>query len=156
MKRRKIAHQQVSFNNPIFRSIYYEKINGVRPDKIISVCPSNNEQLAIKHDIRFQGDVSTYWLWVGNQYPSYPSDFSPPHDIESQQWGGWDGYSNHVHGIAAPLWAVAHGAKIIECHVTLDPTEESIKDNHFALTPEQFETMVKVGNQISMLGEKND
>ncbi len=90
------------------------------------------------------------WLFVGDQYPTYPWDFDPLVNMEN-----YDGYSNHVHGIAAPLWAVAHGATIIECHVTFDPTEETIKDNHFALTPRQFATMTEIGNEISRLGVNN-
>ena len=49
--------------------------------------------------------------------------------------------------------AVAHGARVIECHFTLDPTEESIKDNHFACTPDEFATMVQAGNEIARIGD---
>ena len=144
MKRRKIAHQQVAIDDEIFLSTLNDKC-----EIIASLTATNRHHTSIRNLLAKLHNIK--WLFVGDHYPTYPWDFSPPEDMFN-----YDGYSNHMHGIAAPLWAVAHGAKIIECHVTLDPTEESIKDNHFALTPEQFETMVKVGNQISMLGEKND
>ena len=140
MKRRKIAHQQVDPENEIFLSTLEDKC-----ETIISVSPSNREHMTIKSTMK---DIEyARWLFVGNQYPTYPQDFRVPERMYS-----YSGYSNHMHGIAAPLWVVAHGAKIIECHVTLDPTEESVKDNHFALTPRQFALMVEVGNKISMLG----
>ena len=143
MKRRKIAHQQVSLTDKIFLSTLTDKC-----DIIASVSLTNRNHTSIRNLLIELHNIK--WLFLGDQYPTYPWDFKPPVNL-----GPYDGYSNHVHGIAAPLWAVAHGATIIECHVTLDPTEESIKDNHFALTPEQFATMVEVGNQISMLGVKN-
>jgi sialic acid synthase SpsE len=144
MKRRKIANQQVDINNTIFQLSVRDGV-----EVIISVSPSNQIHMHMK---RFWRAVPIFrWLFVGEQYPTYPWEFDPPVNMDE-----YSGYSNHVHGIAAPLWAVAHGAEIIECHVTLDPTEESIKDNHFALTPRQFALMVEVGNEISKLGVKHE
>ncbi|MHA1961822.1 MAG: N-acetylneuraminate synthase family protein [Candidatus Thorarchaeota archaeon] len=141
MKRRKIAHQQVSVMDDIFLETLEDEV-----ETIVSVNLKNSHHMNIKTFLTPFDLIK--WLFVGDYYPTYPWDFNPPL-LMSQ----YDGYSNHVHGIAAPLWAVAHGAKIVECHVTLDPTEHTVKDNHFALTPQQFAQMVRIGNDISRLGE---
>ena len=39
----------------------------------------------------------------------------------------------------------------MEKHVTLDKTEESIKDNAFAISPQEFADMVKYGKEIHRL-----
>ena len=114
MKRRKVANQQVAVTNNIFLQTLNDQC-----EIIISISPSNKHHQNIRKILRSAQKIS--WLFVGEQYPTSPWDFDPP-VIMSR----YDGYSNHVHGIAAPLWAVAHGAKIIECHVTLDPTEASV------------------------------
>ena len=51
--------------------------------------------------------------------------------------------------------AVARGARYIEKHVTLDPTEESIRDNAFSSTPDEFAEMVRVGREMERLLNAN-
>lgn len=86
-------------------------------------------------------------LFVVAEYPTYPEQFVMP-----PMFGGeWHGYSSHLHGIADALIAIARGACYIEKHVTLDKTEESIKDNHFALSFDEFRQMVDIGREISRL-----
>ena len=86
-------------------------------------------------------------LFVVAEYPTYPDDMIMP-----PMFGGeWYGYSSHMHGYADALIAVARGAQYIEKHVTLDKTEESIKDNHFALSFDEFADMAKISCNIARL-----
>jgi N,N'-diacetyllegionaminate synthase len=87
-------------------------------------------------------------IYVSPKYPTYPDMIDVPKVFTS---GYWYGYSDHTHGIAAPLLAIARGAKFVEVHCTLDKTEETIKDNHFACTPDEFELLVKLGTQIAKI-----
>jgi len=86
-------------------------------------------------------------LFVVAEYPTYPEDMVMP-----PMFGGeWWGYSSHMHGFADALIAIARGAQYIEKHVTLDKTEASIKDNHFALSFAEFADMVRVGREMGRL-----
>ncbi|MHA2062970.1 MAG: N-acetylneuraminate synthase family protein [Candidatus Thorarchaeota archaeon] len=139
VKRRKIAHQQSTLENVIAQTILAEEL-----PTFVSIDPktgSGKRFYSAKKDLSF-----ITWLYVDANYPNfwYP--------IKQRYPAGW-GYSDHTHGIAAALAAVAHGARTVECHFTLDPTEHTIKDNHFACTPDEFATMVKLGNEIARLGD---
>jgi len=88
-------------------------------------------------------------LYCVPEYPTYPHQVSIP-----QQFGvsaRYYGYSTHVHGYADALVAVARGARYVEKHVTLNKTEDSIKDNSFALSFGEFAEMVRVGNEVTRL-----
>lgn len=87
-------------------------------------------------------------LFVVAEYPTYPDDVMIPHFSET---GMWYGYSSHAHGYADALIAVARGAQYIEKHVTLDKTEESIRDNAFALSFEEFADMARIGRAMARL-----
>ena len=52
------------------------------------------------------------------------------------------GFSDHTRGIAAPLAAVAMGAKVIEKHLTLNNASKTV-DSFFSSNPEEFKEMVK-------------
>ncbi|MEZ5182436.1 MAG: N-acetylneuraminate synthase family protein [Acidimicrobiales bacterium] len=52
------------------------------------------------------------------------------------------GYSGHERGYHVPIAAVALGAKVIEKHLTLDPTQEGV-DHKVSLLPEEFAAMVR-------------
>lgn len=86
-------------------------------------------------------------LFVVAEYPTYPADMVMP----SIFGGEWHGYSSHMHGYADALIAIARGAQYIEKHVTLDKTEESIRDNAFALSFDEFGKMVKIGREMAWL-----
>lgn len=86
-------------------------------------------------------------LFVVAEYPTYPEQFVMPPVFGGEWWG----YSSHLHGLSDKLIAVARGANYVEAHVTLDKTEESIKDNHFALTFDEFGDMAKIGRDIARL-----
>ena len=137
MKRRKIAHQQsIGASEFALETI----ADGV--ETFISINSGNKENMTFYNNNKFQNNIK--WLWVSDKYPTYLSPYKPRIDA-------FDGYSHHGYGIAMPLMAVARGATVIECHFTLDPAEESIKDNHFACGPAEFALMVKIGNEMARL-----
>jgi sialic acid synthase SpsE len=82
-------------------------------------------------------------LWCIPKYPVYPRELVLPEKFDQ-----FYGYSSHSHGIEDALLAIARGAKLIEKHVTLDKTEETIKDNHFALSFDEFAEMVCLGRRL--------
>lgn len=86
-------------------------------------------------------------IFVVPGYPTYPDSVVLPESFDDE----WYGYSSHVHGYGDALIAVARGAKYIEKHVTLDKTETTIKDNHFALSFDEFRQMVDVGREMGRL-----
>jgi len=81
-------------------------------------------------------------LLIVPEYPQYPPINIP------ELGSAYTGYSSHVHGYADALIAIARGACYIEKHVTLDKTNTEIKDNHFALTFQEFGEMVKIGREM--------
>ena len=85
-------------------------------------------------------------LFLVPEYPLYPENFRLPEKFDKHY-----GYSSHVHGYADALIAIARGAKLVEKHVTLDKTEESIKDNAFALSFAEFSQMVSIGTEMARL-----
>ena len=128
MKRYKIAHQK--FGDEEFLDMILEDGKEV----IISV-PRGASLPTHLLDQKFK------LLTVDTEYPSYTYRYS---DI-------YDGYSSHMHGIADALMAIRDGALLVEKHCTLDKTEESIKDNAFAISPQEFADMVKYGKEIQRL-----
>lgn len=128
MKRYKIAHQ-------IQDDAFIEEILSDDKETFVSGIRS-----LVRHNVRN--------IYVSPQYPTYLHELEMPSKFEK---GYWYGYSDHTHGIAAPLLAISRGAKFVEVHCTMDKTEESIRDNHFACTPNEFELLVKLGTQIAKL-----
>ena len=86
-------------------------------------------------------------LFVVPRYPTYPDELVIPEKFDDK----WFGYSSHFYGYADSLIAVARGAQYIEKHVTLDKAEESIKDNFFALSFDEFGAMVSIGSEMARL-----
>lgn len=64
------------------------------------------------------------------------------------------GYSGHERGVAIAIAAVAHGAKIIEKHFTLDKSMEG-NDHKISLLPSEFAIMVEGIRQVEQ-AEGND
>lgn len=54
-----------------------------------------------------------------------------------ERYGCVTGYSDHTEGDTALLAAVAHGAKVVEFHITLDKTASG-PDHHFASEPNEL------------------
>lgn len=86
--------------------------------------------------------VYKYWI-EGWKYlhvaPIYPT---PPEQADLLRLRGFDGLSDHSGDIFMPLAAVALGAKIIECHITLGKNQEGY-DHKASLEPQQFKEMVR-------------
>jgi sialic acid synthase SpsE len=61
------------------------------------------------------------------------------------------GYSSHTHGIEDALLAIARGAKVIEKHMTLSKVEETVKDNAFAISPEELAELSRIGRGLEKL-----
>lgn len=68
---------------------------------------------------------------------------------------GWQvGYSDHTRGTDTGALAVAAGARVLEKHYTLDPTDESVPDNAFALDPNEMRAYVEQAHRADrMLGD---
>ena len=71
--------------------------------------------------------------------PKYPT---PPEYADIHRLGAFDGLSDHSGDIFMSLGAVALGAKIIECHITLDKNQEGY-DHKASLEPHQFKELVR-------------
>ena len=82
-------------------------------------------------------------IWCVSKYPTYAEDLVMP-----AKFGVWYGYSDHHHGIGACLLAVARGAMYVEKHFTLNKASQTIRDNAFSATPEEFAELVRVGHEL--------
>jgi N,N'-diacetyllegionaminate synthase len=76
------------------------------------------------------------YLHCVSEYPT------PPEHANLNRAGKFRGLSDHSGDIFIPLAAVALGAQIIECHITLDKNQPG-PDHKASLTPEQFKEMVR-------------
>lgn len=104
------------------------------------------EEVFVSHG-GYNGFNNWHGIFVVPRYPTYPNELVIPERFDDK----WFGYSSHVHGFADALIAVARGARYIEKHVTLDKTETSIKDNHFALSFDEFAQMATIGREMERL-----
>ncbi len=108
-------------------------------DQVLHLCLTSGKPVFVSGG-RVDGAKALYCI---PKYPVYPRDLVLP-----EKFTEYDGYSSHSHGIEDALLAITRGAKIIEKHVTLDKTEETIKDNHFALSFDEFHEMTVLGNRL--------
>lgn len=89
------------------------------------------------------------YLWCISKYPASPSDIvSMPLNFPRD---GYSGFSDHTHGLSASFTAITRGAKIIERHFTLDKSDATIRDHAVSSTPDEFRTLVEIGNELSKL-----
>lgn len=88
-------------------------------------------------------------VFTTDQYPTYR--VSMPHEFGDNERTFWYGYSDHTIGLGACLLAVARGARYIEKHVALDPTDLWTKDTSFSATPAQFADLVRLGREIEQV-----
>ena len=109
-----------------------------------------DDQELIEDIIGDSDGKQVYWsgsnVYCISEYPVYPDGLKLPAKFDS-----YIGYSDHTHGIEACLLAVSRGADYIEKHVCLDKTDLTVKDTPFSATPDEFERMVKIGNNIERL-----
>ena len=97
-------------------------------------------------------DEQMRYLYCSSNYPSYPEDLVGM----PQRFGpdGYYGYSDHVHGIEGCLLAASRGARVIETHVTLDKTIESVHGDHvMSVNPEELMTLARHGRPLSRMAQ---
>ena len=82
------------------------------------------------------------YLSVVSKYPTLPENAKLKFFADDIKTGHRHGSSDHSGDIFMPLAAVALGAKIIECHITLDKNQEGY-DHKASLEPQQFKEMVR-------------
>ena len=113
-------------------------------DRLLRLCMESYKPVFVSE--RFAEGAKT--LYCIPRYPVYQHELTLPAHFST-----YYGYSSHTHGIEDALLAIARGAKLIEKHVTLDKTEETIKDNAFALSFDEFAEMVNIGRRLEKLAE---
>ena len=99
-----------------------------------------------KETLPFGNKSNIKYLWCKSKYPAYPWDLNNfPKNFTSE---GICGYSDHSVGIDIPILAICRGAKVIEKHFTLDKSDVTIRDHALSATPDEFDKMVKIGQEI--------
>lgn len=89
------------------------------------------------------------YVYCRSKYPAYPKDMSAMPERFGE--GGWYGYSDHMHGIAGCLVAIARGAAYVEKHLTLDKTSQVIRDHVLSATPQELRQLTEIGGEIRCL-----
>lgn len=95
-------------------------------------------------------DDQLRYIYCISQYPTYPAGLAemPKTYGRDSYWG----YSDHTHGIETCLLAVAHGARFIEKHFTLDKTLRTVHGDHiFSATPDELRLLHDVGHPLAKL-----
>lgn len=64
------------------------------------------------------------------------------------------GYSDHTLGIEASILAVAHGAKIIEKHFTIDKNYSNFRDHKLSADPKEMLKLVEAVRKASIMNGK--
>lgn len=101
-------------------------------------------------DVPFgRSNAQLRYIFCRSKYPSYPEDMKSLPDMFSKN--GYYGYSDHCHGIAACLVAIARGAEFIEKHFTLNKTSQVIRDHILSATPDEFKQLTHIGQEINRL-----
>ncbi len=95
----------------------------------------------------FKRNKKIFYLWCKSKYPTHISDLKNfPKKFSLDKYAG---YSDHSIGIETCLLAISRGAKIIEKHFTLDKSNTTIRDHICSATPEEFNILTSLGNDIS-------
>lgn len=110
-------------NEELLQIALFSKLPVIQSVKSDSICPP------------MLGD----WRYL-HVVPEYPT--LPEHANLRRLLSPWcSGLSDHSGDIFMPLAAVAMGAQIIECHITLDKNQDG-PDHTSSLEPQQFKQMV--------------
>lgn len=116
---------------------------GFKKPLIISTGMSFVSEIEQVVDFLHKINASFALLHCNSTYPA------PYHDINlnfiktlRERFDCVIGYSGHEAGISVPLAAIAHGARIIEKHITLDRDQEG-PDHRASLLPEEFTELVR-------------
>lgn len=98
------------------------------------------------------GNTVIWPIYTTSQYPTAYADLKMP-SFKPGLVGQYQhyGYSDHTIGLGACLLAVARGARYIEKHVCLDPTDLWTRDTSFSATPAQFAELVRLGREIEQV-----
>ena len=86
---------------------------------------------------KIYGKSNIKWLYC---VPKYPADLQ---DLDFTNLKEFDGYSNHVQEIIAPLTAAILGAHIIEIHIT-PSKEKNFIDNNVSFDFEELRSLVSL------------
>lgn len=65
------------------------------------------------------------------------------------------GYSGHAEGIEDAIYALAHGATVVEKHFTIDNSLEG-RDNKFAILPSQLKIICEFEKKIKIMNKTNE
>ncbi len=106
--------------------------------------------------VRESGNQNLVVLHCVSGYPSDPSEagLMTMRDI-AEGFDVLSGLSDHSHGIAVPVAAVALGAAVIEKHITLSRADGGV-DSAFSLEPQEFSDLVSASRIAhSALGQVN-
>ncbi|MDC1054109.1 N-acetylneuraminate synthase family protein [Alphaproteobacteria bacterium] len=94
----------------------------------------------------FGTESNIKYLWCKSKYPTYPWDLKNfPKNFTNDKFYG---YSDHSIGIDIAILAITRGAKVIEKHFTLDKSDVTIRDHALSATPDEFDKLVKIGQEI--------
>lgn len=136
---------------------YLREVARQKKKVILSTGMSNMQEVKEAVDIlRQNGAEDITALHCNTQYPTPMEDVNLRAMISMKDELKLPvGYSDHTHGIAVPIAAVAMGATVIEKHFTLDKTMEG-PDHKASLEPEELTAMVKsIRNIEKALGDGN-
>ncbi len=135
--------------------ILLKELAKTRRPVFISTGLSNASEIYESNEVLLRnGCPQVIWLKASTAYPAPVQDINL-RTIEHLKGlvGGPVGFSDHTLGTEVPIAAVALGANVIEKHIKLSDSQESV-DDFFSLTPEEFRYMVEcIRNVESSIGE---
>lgn len=137
MERYKIAHQKID-DEPLVQAIVEDGC------EVFAAVEAGLEWPALLTR------PNVHIIATTGQYPT-PYHLAQVPVLMSVRTGWGYGYSDHTIGLGACLLAVARGARYIEKHVALDPTDLWTKDTSFSATPAQFADLVRLGREIEQV-----
>ena len=90
-----------------------------------------------------------HYIYCRSKYPTYPEDIAgmPEHFSPDAYYG----YSDHCHGTAACVLALARGARYVEKHFTLNKASQVIRDHTLSATPEELRALTQLGGELAKL-----
>lgn len=89
------------------------------------------------HNCKFYNNPKIKWLYC---VPKYPCNIS---DLDFTELSKFNGYSNHVPEIIAPLTASILGSEIIEIHITSNKSKNYV-DNNVSFDYNELSEMMKL------------
>lgn len=136
------AYKIASFEITDIPLIEYVASKG-KPIIISTGIADESDILLAVNACRKQGNEQIILLKCTSAYPAAPEDANLATIPELEKiYNVIPGLSDHTIGIAAPVVAVAMGAKVIEKHFILDKSLGGV-DSHFSLDPNEFAQMVE-------------